>query len=278
MRYMGGKGRLAPDIASRINSIALYENITEYYEPFMGGCSVGELVTIPNRHFSDINPWVVELFKKIQTDMFEFKYVTREEWHDVKDNARAYTDKYPQWYYGWVGICCSFRSVTFQAYGGEYIDATTNRKVNPQLQCYNQILRERELLGGADFKTCSYEEIGKPYHAVIYCDSPYKGTHGYMNTGESCKKSTRKTDFDFETYDKWLIEMAKDNLVIISEYSMHPDNFGLIESIHLNKGVGGGNTDDESSIENLYYVKGGWLTDKYFNEGITSTSDEDFDF
>ena len=63
---MGGKGRLAQNIAYRINTIAFCENITEYYEPFMGGCSVGEIVTIPNRHFSDINNWVVELFKKIQ--------------------------------------------------------------------------------------------------------------------------------------------------------------------------------------------------------------------
>lgn len=277
MRYMGGKGRLAQNIAYRINTIAFCENITEYYEPFMGGCSVGEIVTIPNRHFSDINNWVVELFKKIQTDMFEYKFVTREEWHDVKDHAKAGSDKYPQWYYAWVGICCSFRAVTFQAYGGEYIDTLSQRKVNPQLQCYNQLLKEREMLSGADFRTCSYEQIGKPYHAIIYCDSPYKGTHGYMG-GELVNCSTRKTTFDFEKYDNWLAEMAKENLIIISEYSMNPDRFGLIESVQLNKGVGGGNTDDESSIENLYYVKGGWLTDKYFNHNTESESDDDFDF
>ena len=133
------------------------------------------------------------------------------------------------------------------------------------------------MLSGADFRTCSYEQIGKPYHAIIYCDSPYKGTHGYMG-GELVNCSTRKTTFDFEKYDNWLAEMAKDNLIIISEYSMNPDRFGLIESVQLNKGVGGGNTDDESSIENLYYVKGGWLTDKYFNHNTESESDDDFDF
>lgn len=277
MRYMGGKGRLAPNIASKINNIAFCENITEYYEPFMGGCSVGELVNIPNRHFSDINPWVVELFKKIQQDMFEFKYVTREQWHDIKENARNNTNKYPQWYYGYVGFCCSFRSVTFQAYGGEYIDASTGRLVNSQLQCYNQILKERELLNGADFRTCSYEQIGKPYHAIIYCDSPYKGTHGYLN-GDLRKNSTRKTAFDFDAYDKWLVELSKDNLIIISEYSMDSNRFGLIESIILHKGVGSGNTDDESSIENLYYVKNGWLTDKYFSTDTAETGEEEFDF
>ena len=44
MKYMGSKFRIAPHIAQYINNIALCENIEDYYEPFMGGCSVGEIV------------------------------------------------------------------------------------------------------------------------------------------------------------------------------------------------------------------------------------------
>ena len=62
MKYMGSKFRIASHIAERINNIAICEGITEYYEPFMGGCSVGELVNIQNRHLSDTNKYVVELF------------------------------------------------------------------------------------------------------------------------------------------------------------------------------------------------------------------------
>lgn len=75
--------------------------------------------------------------------------------------------------------------------------------------------------------------------------------------------------FDFEAYDNWLIEMAKDNLVLISEYSMigkHVKEFIQLDEWTLNKSIGAGQTDDETSIERLYYVKNGWLTDKYFNE------------
>lgn len=64
MKYMGSKLRIAPYITQYINDIAFNENITEYYEPFMGGCSVGELVQIQNRHLSDINPHMVALMKK----------------------------------------------------------------------------------------------------------------------------------------------------------------------------------------------------------------------
>lgn len=79
MKYMGGKGRIAPFISQYINDIAFNENITEYYEPFMGGCAVGEMVRIPNRHLSDINKHMVALMKQVQQGMWDFKYITREE-------------------------------------------------------------------------------------------------------------------------------------------------------------------------------------------------------
>ena len=41
---MGSKLRIANHIANYINNIAFQEGITEYYEPFMGGCSVGEVI------------------------------------------------------------------------------------------------------------------------------------------------------------------------------------------------------------------------------------------
>ena len=40
--------------------------------------------------------------------------------------------------------------------------------------------------------------------------------------------------------------------------------FVQLDEWQLNKSIGAGQTDDETSIERLYYVKGGWLTDKYF--------------
>jgi site-specific DNA-adenine methylase len=256
MRYMGSKARLAKDITDKINNIALCEGITEYYEPFMGGCSVGELVDIKNRHLSDINSWMVELFKKIQSGIWDFKYVTREEWQAVKASAMAKDAKYPDWYYGWVGCGCSFRGRTFATYGGIYTDSDKNKEVNPQLQVYRSLCKEVDLVKDIEFTCRKYNEIGKPYHSIIYCDAPYRGTTQYIGAD----------NFDFDAYDKWLIEMAKDNLVLISEYIMPYDNFDRIDTWNLSKSIGRGNTSDESSIENLYCVRGGWLTDKYFND------------
>ena len=83
MKYMGGKGRIAPFISQYINDIAFNENITEYYEPFMGGCAVGEMVRIPNRYLSDINKHMVALMQKVQEGMWEYQYITREEWYKI---------------------------------------------------------------------------------------------------------------------------------------------------------------------------------------------------
>ena len=96
---MGGKGRIASFICQYINDIAFNEGIKDYYEPFMGGCSVGELVKIPNRHLSDINKHMVALMKKVQEDMWEYQYIPREEWYKIKDD-RYENRIYPEWLTG----------------------------------------------------------------------------------------------------------------------------------------------------------------------------------
>lgn len=266
MKYMGSKLRIADFIANYINNIAFQENITEYYEPFMGGCSVGEVVKIKNRHLSDINKHMVALFKKVQEGMWDYMYITREEWYKIKDD-RHENKLYPEWLTGWCSVACSFRGRCFEGYAGEYPDSASGKIVNPQLQVYNSLCKERGRILDVDFKHRRYNEIGKPHHAIIYCDAPYRNVKQY----------TMVEPFDFEAYDDWLIEMAKDNLVLISEYSMigkHTENFVLLDEWQLNKSIGAGQTEDESSIERLYYVKGGWLTDKYFE----NQEDEELDF
>lgn len=258
MKYMGSKFRIAPHIAQYINNIALCENIEDYYEPFMGGCSVGEIVRVKNKHLSDINKPLVELFKKVQEGMWEYKYIDREEWYKVKDD-RFNCKVYPEWFIAWCGIGCSFRGRYFSAHGGKYIDKASNKEVDPQLQTYKSLIKERDKILNIKFSHRRYNEIEKPYHAVIYCDAPYRNTTAYNGMEK----------FNFEEYDEWLIEMSKDNLVLISEYSMigkHNDMFIELDNWKLNKSIGAGQTDCEETTERLYYVKDGWLTDKYFND------------
>lgn len=265
MKYMGGKLRIASHITNYINNIAMQEGITEYYEPFMGGCAVAEQVKIPNRHCSDLNFHLVELFKKVQKDMFEYKYITREEWHKIK-NDRHENKLYPAWMTGWCGVACSFRGRYFEGYAGEYVEKTSGKISNPQQQVYNSLLNERDSLLGIDFKNQSYKDIGHPHNAIIYCDAPYRDVKQY----------TFVDKFNFEEYDNWLRDLAKDNLVLISEYTMgFQSDFIQLNEWKLSKSIGAGQTEDESSIERLFYVKDGWLTNKYFSD---NQEDADYDF
>lgn len=260
MKYMGSKKRIANYITQYINDIANTYDITEYYEPFMGGCSVGELVRIKNRHLSDINKHLVALFKRVQTGMWDFEYITREQWYKIKDDRFSNTE-FPEWLTGWASVGCSFRGRPFEGYAGEYEDSITHKMVNPQIQVYNSLLLERDKLLGIDFQCKAYNELDNVHHSIIYCDAPYRGKTTYRNIGQ----------FDFVSYDKWLVDISKDNLVFISEYSMKgnlEDNFIQLDEWTLNKSIGAGNTDSETSVEKLYYVKDGWLTKKLFEAEI----------
>lgn len=257
MKYMGGKGRIAPFIINYINNVVFCEHIDTYYEPFMGGCAVGELVSAKNRYLSDNNRYLVALMQHARDVEEPFEYITEDKWYEIKLNK----DNFPDWLVGWAGVACSFRGNYFAAFGGEYTDKTTGNTVNPQLQCYNSFIQERKLFKGIDFSCHSYNEIGEPVHSIIYCDAPYRNTHTYRYNEK----------FDFSKYDEWLIKMSLNNLVIISEYSMVGENeerFIELDNWVLNKNIGAGQTDNEQSIERLYYVSGGYLTDKYFSNKI----------
>lgn len=265
MKYMGSKKRLAPAITDYINNIATLENIQHYYEPFMGGCSVGEIVNIKDRNLSDINKYLVALIEKVKDDIWEYKYVEREEWYKIKEQMKEPGKYgYPDWMIGWAIFGCSWRGRP-TAFGGKYIDSTTGEEVNPQEQMYNSLLKERNLLEGINFRCCKYNELEIQNNSVIYCDAPYRNTARYDYVEK----------FNFDEYDEWLIDKSKNNLVLISEYTMMGKQHNMFIELanwELSKGIGAGHTDDESSIERLYYVRDGWLTDKYFNKN------DDFEF
>ena len=247
MRYKGGKSRIAKQIAKYINNIAFIEGISNYYEPFCGGCAVAEQVNIKNRYCSDANKYLIALLNKVKTGIGEYKYVDKDTWRDVRVNIG--TGKYEDWYTGYVGFICSFRCNWFSGYSKDY----TDKDLSFQLSGYNSLLREQELLKDIVFSTAEYDDVVIKNNSIVYCDAPYRDTLGYM-TGE----------FDFDKYYDWLKEVSKDNLVLISEYSM-PHGFKEIDSWVMSGGIHNGIDDNNSSVERLFVVEGGYLVDKYFN-------------
>lgn len=243
---MGGKSRIAKQIAKYINNIAFIEGIENYYEPFCGGCAVAEQVNIKNRYCSDSNKYLIALLNKIKTGIGEYKYVDEDTWMDVRANIG--TDKYEDWYTGYVGFICSFRCNWFHGYARDYID----KGYSFQLSGYNSLLREQKLLKDIVFSVAEYDDVVIENNSIVYCDAPYIGTSGYM-----------PGKFDFNKYYDWLKEISKNNLVLISEYSM-PHGFKEVDRWIMNAGIGNGRGIN-TSVERLFVVEGGYLVDKYFN-------------
>lgn len=67
MKYMGGKSRISKEIVPIIQNVINKRSITNYIEPFCGGCSIVEKIACENRTASDINPYLIGLFQHLQS-------------------------------------------------------------------------------------------------------------------------------------------------------------------------------------------------------------------
>lgn len=266
MKYMGGKSRLVTYIASEINNIALLENIENYYEPFCGGCAIVENINIKNRYASDLNKYLIALLKKLQEpQIFEYPNLSKEQWNHIRYNK----DQYEDWLVAWAGFFCSFNCKWFDGWGGQFYDKY-NKETNAQLRGYNSCCREQKFLKDINISCKRYNNIEKPYHAIIYCDAPYIGTKQYKGAEEK---------FDFNEYYNWLRDISKDNLVFVSEYRMPINDFKSIKQITVEGNFGHNYRGEEhieqsEAIEQLFVVRDGWLVDKYYSDD----NEDNYDF
>lgn len=81
---------------------------------------------------------------------------------------------------------------------------------------------------------------------MIYCDIPYKNSTKYA-----------VDDFPYDEFYDWCRQMAKNNIVLVSEYNM-PDDFKCIwskqvcTSINNNRSI---NDDKNNRTEKLFIYK-----------------------
>lgn len=89
--------------------------------------------------------------------------------------------------------------------------ARDKRVINVPSQGIRNLKRQASNLKNIKFINCDFRDIPKDKIKgyVIYCDIPYKNTTKYK---------TKK--FPYEEFYQWANEMAKDNIVLISEYNM----------------------------------------------------------
>lgn len=180
MQYMGGKSRLAKEIASTIRPQG------RWWDPFCGGLSVArELAKIyPEGMVSDICFPLISLYRAVQRGWSPPVEVTSDEYQ----SAKSLPDSNPL--KAFCGFGCSHGGKWF---GGFCPPTVVYSKTHPDGMRQNKIgatrdslLRDIVILQRCLFAPLSFFDIspvcGK--FSTIYCDPPYANTQGYNAVAE----------------------------------------------------------------------------------------------
>ena len=211
MRYVGSKNKIAKHLAPIIQSYIDKNNIKKYLEPFVGGANMIDKIKCEKKIGCDIHEELIELLKAVQNNIDLPDRILESEYYEVKNNK----EKYPKWYVGLVGFCASFGAKYF---GGYARDSKDDNSGKWSAGAINNLKKQIPNLKDVHFFYKNFLDIPKDKlnKYVIYCDPPYKNTTEYK---------TEK--FPYEEFYQWCRDVSKNNIVLISEYSM-PEDFECI--------------------------------------------------
>ena len=215
MVYQGSKNRLAKYIIPILQKYIDENDIKTFIDPFCGGANIVDKIRCDQIIASDNNEDLIALLQYAKKDTalsIAPEECTFEHYADVRKNRN--TGKYPREYVALIGYCAS--------YGGRYFDGGYGRDSKGGRSIYSERvknLKEQAPNFEAIEFSCkdymSYLDTGIS-DTLFYLDPPYKGTKQY---------DKQKINYD-EFYD-FCRAIAKDNIVVISEYEM-PDDFKCI--------------------------------------------------
>lgn len=216
MRYVGSKNRLSKELAPIIQSY-ITEDTEAYIEPFVGGANMIDKIKHHNKIGSDAHKELIALLNYTRDNYNELpETFSEEEYNRVKANR----DDYEPWYVGLIGFCGAFGAAYMRGFARGYkADKVTKRDI--PAESIRNLVKQAPNLQGITFECKSFLDYDpKEYkNCVFYLDPPYRSTFGY-STG----------NFPYEEFDKWAIELSKNNTVLISEYNMPEDNFECVWS------------------------------------------------
>lgn len=207
MKYLGSKNRISKYIVPIIQSY-ITKDTKGYIEPFVGGANVIDKIDCDNKIGRDIHPQLIALLSHVAETTEDIPLeITEEEYNKVKNNKELYDD----WYVGLVGFCATYSARYFEGYARSKKKDGTPR--NMSNEAIRNLLKQSPNLKDIKFECGDFREVNNISGYVIYCDPPYKGAKGYSGTNK----------FPYEEFYDWCREMGKNNIVIISEYSMPCD-------------------------------------------------------
>lgn len=242
MKYVGSKNRLSKELAPIIQSY-ITDNTVAYIEPFVGGANMIDKIKHHNKIGSDIHKELIALhiYNRDNSNLLP-NTISEEEYINVRNNKKDYD----LWHVGLVGFCATFGAKYFGGYArGFKADKITPRDLPNE--AINNLKKQSPNIQDVDFKVASFLDYNPNDYkdCVFYLDPPYRNTLKYSTGG-----------FPYEEFDKWAIELAKNNTVLISEYNMPENNFECIWMKDVKVAVSGqGDIKNKARTEKLFMVK-----------------------
>jgi site-specific DNA-adenine methylase len=239
--YHGGKKRIGKKLAEVIyeESIDISEdekwNIKGYCEPFSGMMGVYQRIPELFKDYKpklkykagDTNKSLIMMWESTQKGWKpSSKVTTRKEFMKMKDDGKSSGNK------GFIGH--------FYGFSGQYFQPFKKRGVATLRNTIKKIEKISEQLENVSFSSGSYTQYSKLKNFVIYCDPPYQVQAHYYD------EDRKHLSFDHDKFWMWCRNMAKNNIVFVSEYKV-PKDFEKIYSIKSR-------TVCSDRIDNLYIV------------------------
>ena len=240
MRYVGSKNRLSKELAPIIQSYITDETVT-YIEPFVGGANMIDKINHHNKIGSDLHKQLIALLNKAKYDKDSIPDRISLGYHQkVKRNQ----SDYPDWEVGLIGFCSCF--------GADFMKGYARNKKGDNSGAWSagaikNLKKQSELFKDITFECKSFQDYNPADYknCVFYLDPPYREVYGY-STGK----------FPYEEFDKWAIELAKNNTVLISEYQMPEDKFECIWSKDVKvRLTDKGYIENNKRVEKLFKVR-----------------------
>lgn len=241
MLYFGGKSRLAKKIANTITFYQFETGYNKYIEPFCGGIWVTEHIIANDKVASDSVYPLIVLYKSVQNGWIPPINVSEETYNWYKDKAKNdYDSVKDDPMLAFLGFGLSFSGKWF---GGFARDSKNGR--NYARTARNNLLRKVNNCIDVNFYCCDYKDYS-PSKSIIYCDPPYANTTSYDAIGS----------FKHEEFWMKMCEWSKNNVVLVSEYSIPP--WVNNEIIYQDTVVTDMNTKQgkDKRVEKLFEIKG----------------------
>jgi DNA adenine methylase len=204
MRYLGGKTRIAKQIAEQINRVRKPGQWV--WEPFCGGLSVTVALSKAGPVWAtDANPALISLYQAVRNGWQPPTEVSKEEWQA----AKALPDSNPL--KAFAGFGCSFGGMWFGSYAanqpiiranGESAGYLTPAKSTAKLVLKNA--PQAAAFAHVNFLSVEPRET----QALLYCDPPYAGTAPYKGVAP----------FDSAKFCLRVAEWSRFTDVFVSEY------------------------------------------------------------